>query len=343
MMKFHTEDDCLRRYFRISEGGAFPRFQLSRRIPLPEMPENADIDQMWAVHDDLTNAVFDKTKEGEISSRKPANPNLIDLKARIADKLVESCCLCERRCGINRFEGKTGFCGVGLKSFYSSEFVHVGEEPEIIPSHTIFFAGCTFRCMHCQNYDIIEKPEGDYPVDDDLKRRIELRFLRGARNVNLVGGNPDQHLHNILDLFTNINVPVPVVWNSNMYHSSETERLLRGFVDVYLGDFKYGPGNCAEEISNVKNYWDVVTRNFLSAREHAEIYIRHLQLPGHVECCTKPIMEWVSQNLPLAKFNLMFQFHPSYKSYDHPQLGRILSSPEKQRSIELFEFYCLNA
>jgi len=341
-MNFNAEDECLKRYFKISSGGALPRFQLSRRTPLPANWNKLDLAETWNVHENLVTDIFIPEKEGDIASRKAVAPNLIHLKKRIADELVKSCCLCERRCNVDRTKGKTGFCGVGMTSYYASEFIHIGEEPEIIPSHTIFFAGCTFRCMHCQNFDIIENPQGDYLVDEELRRRIELRFLRGGRNVNLVGGNPDQHLHNILDLFTNVNVPVPVVWNSNMYHSSESEKLLRGFVDVYLGDFKYGPEKCAEETSNVKNYWDVVTRNFLSAREHAEIYIRHLQLPGHVECCTKPIMEWVSKNLPNAKFNLMFQFHPSYKSHGHPLLGRILSSPEKQRSMELFEYYGLN-
>ena len=328
-------DNRLERYYRIGDGGALPHFQMARRIRIDLDLNNTILSEKWNLHDKLVDYLFKPENEGEISSRQVVNPNLLNLKASIAMDLIRSCVLCERRCGIDRTSGETGFCGVPMESFYASEFIHTGEEAEIVPSHTIFFAGCTFRCMHCQNYDIIENPKGDYPVNDDLRNRIELRFLRGARNVNLVGGNPDQHLHNILELFTRVDVPVPVVWNSNMYHSSESEKLLKGFVDIYLADFKYGPGDCAKKISNVDFYWDVVTSNFESAREHAEIYIRHLLLPGHVECCTKPIMEWVSRNLPKAKFNLMFQFHPSYKSYGHKELGRILSAPEKQRALEL--------
>ncbi len=336
-MENRTNDNRLKRYLLIISGGALPRFSMSRRIPLPDRWDKLAINEKWELHDSLVDGMFNPETENEISARDVADENLMHLKASIASELVKSCILCERRCGVDRTKGELGYCKVPLESYYASEFIHIGEEPEIIPSHTIFFAGCTFRCMHCQNSEIIENPAGDYPVDDDLRKRIENRFMRGARNVNLVGGNPDQHLHNILDIFAKVDVPVPVIWNSNMYHSAESERLLRGFVDLYLADFKYGPGNCAKQISDVDNYWNVVTRNFTSAREHADIYIRHLLLPNHVECCAKPIMEWVSENLPNAKFNLMFQYHPSYKSFDHPDLGRILSAPEKQRSLELLE------
>ncbi|MBU1022640.1 radical SAM protein [bacterium] len=309
---------------------------MSRRIPLPDGWQEMHNEKKWSLHESLVKDLFNAHKENEISSSKVAKENLIHLKVNLASEIIKSCHLCERRCGADRTNGELGYCKVPMESFYASEFIHIGEEPEIIPSHTIFFAGCTFRCMHCQNSDIIENPTGDFPVDDDLAKRIEKRFLRGAKNVNLVGGNPDQHLHNILDLFTKVDVPIPVVWNSNMYHSSESENLLKGFVDLYLADFKYGPGDCGKEISDVDKYWEIVTRNFKSAREQADIYIRHLLLPGHVECCTRHIMEWVSNNLPKAKFNLMFQFHASYKSFGHENLGRILSSPEKQRATEMF-------
>ena len=342
VMIANPENKRLARYFRIQNAGALPLFNLSRRVAIPDDYSHLSIPEMWNLHDRLTNTVIDPKMESEISSRKVSPLNLMHLKRDLAREIVKSCELCERRCNVDRTKGELGYCRVPYESHYASEFLHVGEEPEIIPSHTIFFAGCTFRCIHCQNSEIIENPSGDYLVDDDLVRRIENRFKRGGRNVNLVGGNPDQHLHNILDVFTKVDVPVPVIWNSNMYHSSESGKLLTGFVDVYLADFKYGPSDCAERISDVKNYWDVVNRNLMCAYKHAEIYIRHLLLPNHVECCAKPIMEWVSQNIPNAKFNLMFQYHPCYRAIGHEEIGRLLSAPEKQRSLELMEEYGIN-
>jgi putative pyruvate formate lyase activating enzyme len=341
-MKNQHKDVCLEHYFLIISGGALPRFQLARRTEVPEDFQNLTANAKWNLHNNLCEDIFHPQKELELSSKQKTLMNLLHLKADLAFEIIKSCHLCERRCGVDRTSGQLGYCKVPQESYYDSEFIHIGEEPEIVPSHTIFFSGCTFRCMHCQNSSIIEKPIGEYPVTDDLASRIENRFNRGARNVNLVGGNPDQHFHNILNLFRKVNVPVPVVWNSNMYHSSESGKLMRGFVDMFLGDFKYGPGDCAQKISDVDNYWDVVTRNFLEGQKYAEIYIRHLLLPNHVECCTKPIMEWVSTNLPKAKFNLMFQYHPAYKAFGHKDLGRILSVGEKKRALEMFDEYGLN-
>jgi putative pyruvate formate lyase activating enzyme len=34
----------------------------------------------------------------------------------------------------------------------------MGEEAPLIPSHTIFFTGCPFNCVYCQNWDINHNP-----------------------------------------------------------------------------------------------------------------------------------------------------------------------------------------
>ena len=94
---------------------------------------------------------------------------------------------------------KKGFCKTGVESHFSSEFLHVSEEVELIPSHTIFFNRCTFACVSCQNYDIVY--DDDYKaIPKELAERIDRRFRQGSRNVNFVGGNPDQHAHTILEI-----------------------------------------------------------------------------------------------------------------------------------------------
>ena len=67
----------------------------------------------------------------------------LELKARKAEKILKKCVLCERRCKANRTEGEKGFCDV-LEPRISSEFIHLGEEAELVPSYTIFFSGCNF-------------------------------------------------------------------------------------------------------------------------------------------------------------------------------------------------------
>lgn len=77
-------------------------------------------------------------------------------------------------------------------------------------------------------------------------------------------------------------------------------------MDVWLADFRYGNDACAAELSGVDGYFEVVSRNFLLAHERGEVMLRHLLLPGHLECCAVPIMRWVSEHLPGVYYNLMF-------------------------------------
>ena len=131
-------------------------------------------------------------------------------------------------------------------------------------------------------------------------------------------------------------VSVPVVWNSNTYYSEDAANLLSGFADVYLLDFKYGPGNCAERISNAPRYWEVCTRNHLIAKKYGELIIRVLVLPEHLECCTKPILQWIAENLGTdTRVNIMFQYRPEWRAAEVPELGRRLTGEERKRAIEL--------
>jgi putative pyruvate formate lyase activating enzyme len=131
-------------------------------------------------------------------------------------------------------------------------------------------------------------------------------------------------------------VNVPVVWNSNSYYSAETSKLLSGFVDVYLLDFKYGSGDCAKRISDAPNYWEVCTRNHLEAKKNGELIIRVLVLPGHLECCTKPILSWIAENLGVeTRVNLLFQYRPEWQAHEIPELRRRLSKDEMEKAVQL--------
>jgi len=263
-----------------------------------------------------------------------ARPSLLDLKVAIVDRMLENCQCCERRCGINRKKGEKGFCRLTDVSRYASEFLHMGEEPELIPSHTIFFTGCVFACVYCQNWDISTCPECGTEVDPrKLATLVDIRRLHGAKNVNFV--TPTPHPHTVLKIVREMSSNTPVVWNSNMYHSREIAEILEGVVDVYLGDFKYGNDKCALEYSKVKNYLEVVQPNFEFAYETAEILLRHLVLPGHLDCCTRPIAEWVAGHIPQIRFNLMLQYRPCYRAMEYPDIGRHLTLEEETDAIDI--------
>ncbi|NYB51290.1 MAG: radical SAM protein [Methanobacteriaceae archaeon] len=282
---------------------------------------------------------LDKSKNNRIQrgllNRDPAQGTVkkppfsfLDLKIKIATRMFQHCNFCEKACGVDRRFEK-GECGVD-GSHISSEFLHVGEEPPLVPSHTIFFSGCNFNCVYCQNWDISQNPDRGIRLSEkDLALIIENRRRQGSRNVNFVGGDPTPNLHYILGTMQLVRDNIPLVWNSNLYLSTEAMQLLDGFVDLYLTDFKYGNDECAQRLSNIPSYMEVVGRNHRMAFHAGDIIIRHLVLPNHVECCSKPLLEWISKNLGLKPvLNIMGQYHPVYKAQDHVEISGLPSSSE---------------
>jgi putative pyruvate formate lyase activating enzyme len=293
----------------------------------------ATLKELWAAHE----IGIDEYRKRDLSEKStPVKNNLLDLKSLIADRILVECQLCERRCRADRRKGRTGVCGVTDEPRIASEFLHMGEEPELVPSHTIFFSGCTFKCVYCQNWDISQDPaSGDRLAPKEVTDIINRRC---GRNVNWVGGDPTSNLPFILEVLRRLDLNIAQVWNSNMFLTEEAMRLLDGTIDIYLADFKYGNDQCAERLSGVKNYLKVVARNHLDANRQCEMIIRHLVLPNHFDCCSKPVLDWISENLDNSKVrvNIMDQYRPEYlvgkdpKGY--PDIGLRLSPNEWLRA-----------
>ena len=231
-------------------------------------------------------------------------------------------------------------------SHIATNFLHFGEEIELVPSQTIFFSGCTFRCEYCQNWDIAMDPRVGSPADPaSLAASLREGIRQGSRNANFVGGNPDPNLHTILETIVQLGEEgrhLPMIWNSNMYTSKEAMRLLEGVMDIYLADFRYGNDDCALRYSGIENYLQVVSRNFSIAHGQGEVMLRQLLLPGHLNCCTARIMEWVSENVPGTYFNLMFQYRPEFRASLHPEIDRRPSLEEKNAATALAQRLGLN-
>lgn len=122
-----------------------------------------------------------------------------------------------------------------------------------------------------------------------------------------------------------------------MYLSERAMDLLNGVIDLYLTDFKYGNDGCAKRLSNAPDYLRIVRRNHILARESAEMIVRHLVLPGHIDCCTRPVLEWVSSNLRDVKVNVMSQYRPEHRARQSPEISRPLRMEEYKRAIQIAE------
>lgn len=326
-------------YAQILERERWPQYIHTRSTPV-EFDPVADTGTLWAVHDDAvellrTSGALDANPGEGTVPPEPVPGSLLDLKIVLADRLEADCRLCERRCRAARADGKAGTCGV-VETRVSSSFLHHGEEYELVPSHTIFFSGCNLECQFCQNHDISRNPRSGARVTPELGAQLIHEEEMGSRNVNWVGGDPIPNVPFILKVLRVVDGPKPhaQVFNSNMYMTEETLRLLDGTMDLYLADFKYGNDKCAERLSHVDDYFAVVSRNHKLASEQAELLVRHLVLPGHVDCCSIPALDWLRQNIGPLRVNIMDQYRPAYRAKEHEDINRRPTTGEFQRAYD---------
>ncbi len=334
-------------YYAVMRDERPARFLICRRIAAPVRDlKGLALEELWRIHDELASEfwkVLRLVEKGEVKLEEleEAEVSFLDVKIELAYRMLKSCIFCERRCGVDRTAGKTGSCRVDHRTRVSSWFHHVGEEAPLVPSGTIFYSGCNFHCVFCQNHDISQEniEEGDV-VDAVTLARIQ-RILRreGARNINHVGGDPTPNLHTILESLKYLDVNVPQLWNSNLYCSLEAMKLLREVIDIWLPDFKYGSDECACRLSKVDNYFEIVSRNHRIAAESGDMIIRHLVLPNHLECCTKKVLKWIAENCSRALVNIMGQYRPEYIVARRPELyPDVARRPSGKEMSEAFDY-----
>jgi putative pyruvate formate lyase activating enzyme len=338
----------LPRYVKVVNDELPSNFQIAKRIEA-KFDKKMSNEKLWQLHDNLMKKFYQikkKIDEGKIKLNELKVPknSLLDLKIFLVKEIMKACELCENKCGVNRWEGDLGICRVGDNSLISSEFIHLGEEPHIIPSHTIFFMGCPFKCQFCQNWSISQWYETGIEVNGKiLAQAIERRRMEGARNVNFVGGEPTPNLLWILESLKHCRVNVPTIWNSDMYMSEKTMKILDGVVDMYLSDFKYGNNECALRLSKVQRFFEVCARNHLFAAKQCEITLRHLVLPNHIECCTKPVLKWISENMrEKCIVNIMDQYTPHWRAHLYPEINRRITREEFEECVNFAKELKLN-
>lgn len=136
----------------------------------------------------------------------------------------------------------------------------------------------------------------------------------------------------------------PQLWNSNFFMSMEAMCILRSLIDVWLPDFKFGPGKCALDLSRTPWYWETVTNNLRLVHEWGEDFvIRHLIMPNHVECCTKPVLDWIAKNMPNVPINIMDQYYPdnlcdSSSPKYRERFSELARSPTKEEIMTSYRY-----
>lgn len=258
------------------------------------------------------------------------------------------CTLCPRNCGAERTEHcGAGFCAMPALPVVARAALHLWEEPPISGRRgagTVFFSGCSLKCVYCQNTQISHQNFGTAITPAHLREIFLSLAAQGAHNIDLV--NPT-HFSHVLSELLERPLPVPVVWNSGGYERVETLKTLEGKVQVYLPDLKYLDASAAEKYSGAKDYPETAAAAIREMVRQAGpvvledgllkrgVLIRHLILPGRV-AGARAVMDWVADTFPpgTVLFSLMSQSTPWGRAENYPELNRNLRRSEYRSAQE---------
>lgn len=249
--------------------------------------------------------------------------------------MLRNCDMCELRCGVDRTAGELGDCRLDADTYAYKSYLSLNEELELIPAFRVFLAGCNFRCIFCDEGPTCFRPDVGQRVEvDDWASALCDALDSGAKTISLLGGEPSLHVHTILALAAAAPQPLSLALNTNMYMTPQVLGLLDGVVTVYLADFKFGNDHCAQELAGVPRYMEVVCRNLMRANSSADVIVRHVLLPGHLDCCFYPMANWLAENLPGIRFQLYPGYVPCGGAVRDPRIGRMNTPADTRVAID---------
>lgn len=263
---------------------------------------------------------------------------------------MEKCNICPRKCNIDRTIYK-GYCGMDDTLVVARAALHMWEEECISGkegSGAVFFAGCNLRCVFCQNRNISKNGAGKTITVDRLADIFCELQKKGANNINLV--TPTHYTKQImaaLDIAKDKGLNIPVVYNCGGYESIDTIKELKGYVDIFLPDFKYVDKNISKKYSNCEDYFDVAKKGLAAMYEivgnpqfdergmmKKGVIVRHLMLPGHVKdskSVLKYLHETYGNNIYIS---IMSQYTPLVDKDKYKEIARKLYPAEYKRLVD---------
>jgi putative pyruvate formate lyase activating enzyme len=123
--------------------------------------------------------------------------------------------------------------------------------------------------------------------------------------------------------------------------------MLEGIVDIYMPDFKYADPDAAGRYSDAPDYPDiaraaikemhrqvgdlVMDRSGIARRG---LLVRHLVLPEGL-AGTRQVVNFIAREISQDTYlNIMDQYHPCYKAFDHPLFNRRITAREYEEAVE---------
>ena len=249
------------------------------------------------------------------------------------------CNLCPNNCNVNR-NLKAGVCGETNQIKIAKYYLHPYEEPVISHkngSGTIFFTGCSLKCVFCQNYELSRSERGKVITACNLADIFKTLEDMGAENINLV--TPTHYVTEIVKAFEIYRPKIPVVYNTHGYENIETLKLIDKYVDIYLPDLKFYSPEVSRRYTGIADYFSVASKAvdfMLSSKKTvikdgkmlSGVIIRHLILPLNRPDSVQ-ILNWFNTRKDSgAYFSLMAQYTPYGNAQKYPELTRKITKKE---------------
>ena len=260
------------------------------------------------------------------------------------------------QCKINRNNGQVGRCKSTDKVKIALYSTHNFEEPCISGkkgSGTVFFSNCNLNCIFCQNYEISQEGKGEEISIEGLAEIFLKQQEKDVENINLV--TPTSYVPQIIEaikIAKSKGLKLPIVYNTNGYEKIETLKMLDGYIDIYLPDFKYAQNELGKRLSKVDNYFEITTEALREMYKQTGkaifddrgimqkgMIVRHLVLPNHLVNSRK-VLKWLNDNMNDVFVSVMAQYFPTYKAKELEDINRKLTKEEYEQ-IESY-LYRLN-
>ena len=262
-------------------------------------------------------------------------------------ELLEKCAICPHNCGINRLNNQIGRCKSKDTVKVALYSTHNFEEPCISGkkgSGTVFFSNCNMNCVFCQNYEISQEGKGKEISIEELADIFIKQQKKDVENINLV--TPTSYVPQIIEaikIARGNGLKLPIVYNTNGYEKVETLKMLDGFVDIYLPDFKYSDNELGKRLSKVNNYFEIATEALKEMYRQTGkavfndegimqrgMIIRHLVLPNHI-LNSRRVLKWINENMHDVYVSVMAQYFPTYKAKEMDDISRKLTKEEYEQ------------
>ena len=255
------------------------------------------------------------------------------------EDILKNCRMCPRACGVDRTNGEIGYCKASDMIKIGRVGLHMWEEPCISGtdgSGTVFFSHCNLGCVYCQNYKISKLCHGRYITNEELACSFLDLQRQGANNINLVTGT--HYIPQIVEaikIAKSNGLKIPILFNCGGYESVEALKLLDGYIDIYLPDFKYYDDKYSVKYSNAKHYSDYVKAaidemfNQVGKCEFDErgiikkgVIVRHMMLPGLLFDSKKIIDYLYEKYVDDIYLSIMSQYTPMENVKNYPEINK---------------------